>query len=447
MSAETTKHKASVTLKAMVRALRHRNFRLFFSGQSISLIGTWMQRVALSWLVYQMTHSAFLLGIVGFSGLIPNLILTPFAGVVADRWNRHTQLLWTQSLAMLQALVLAFLVLTGLVQIWHIIVLSVLLGAINAFDTPIRQAFMIEMVGDKEDLGNAIALNSSMVNGARLLGPSTAGLLIGLVGEGICFLLNGISYLAVIASLILMKLAARPAQRQRPRLLRQLREGLSYASKFEPIRVILLLIALVSFMGMPYTVLMPIFAKDILHGGAEALGFLMGSAGVGALVGAAWLASRKSVLGLGRMIPLAAAIFGTGLVAFSFSRWFVVSLFLMLLVGFGQIVQLASSNTLLQTIVDDDKRGRVMSLYAMSFMGMMPLGNLLAGTVAGKIGATWTVFAGGVACIFGAIVFAWRLPTLRKMVHPIYVNMGIIPEIAAGIQSASDSPTTDQTGK
>jgi MFS family permease len=440
-------HKASVTLKTMVRALRHRNFRLFFSGQSISLIGTWMQRVALSWLVYQMTHSAFLLGIVGFSGLIPNLILTPFAGVVADRWNRHTQLLWTQSLAMLQALVLAFLVLTGLIQVWHIITLSILLGAIMAFDTPIRQAFMLEMVESKEDLGNAIALNSSMVNAARLIGPSTAGLLISLVGEGICFLINGISYIAVIASLILMKLAARPAKQRRPKVLRQLREGLSYASKFEPIRAILLLLAVVSFMGMPYTVLMPIFAKDILHGGAEALGFLMGAAGVGALVGAAWLASRKTVLGLGRMIPLAAATFGTGLVAFSFSRWFVVSLFLMLFVGFGQMVQLASSNTLLQTIVDDDKRGRVMSLYAMSFMGMMPLGNLLAGAVAGKIGAPWTVFAGGIACMLGAIIFARRLPALRKVVHPIYVSMGIIPEIATGIQSASESPTADSAGK
>jgi len=440
-------HKASVTLKTMVRALRHRNFRLFFSGQSISLIGTWMQRVALSWLVYQMTHSAFLLGIVGFSGLIPNLILTPFAGVVADRWNRHTQLLWTQSLAMLQALVLAFLVLTGLIQVWHIITLSILLGAIMAFDTPIRQAFMLEMVESKEDLGNAIALNSSMVNAARLIGPSTAGLLISLVGEGICFLINGISYIAVIASLILMKLAARPAKQRRPKVLRQLREGLSYASKFEPIRAILLLLAVVSFMGMPYTVLMPIFAKDILHGGAEALGFLMGAAGVGALVGAAWLASRKTVLGLGRMIPLAAATFGTGLVAFSFSRWFVVSLFLMLFVGFGQMVQLASSNTLLQTIVDDDKRGRVMSLYAMSFMGMMPLGNLLAGAVAGKIGAPWTVFAGGIACMLGAIIFARRLPALRKVVHPIYVSMGIIPEIATGIQSASESPTADNAGK
>ena len=447
MNANAARHKLGANLKTMVRALRHRNFRLFFSGQSISLIGTWMQRVALSWLVYQMTHSAFLLGIVGFSGLIPNLLLTPFAGVVADRWNRHTQLLWTQSLAMLQALVLAFLVLTGLIQVWHIITLSILLGAIMAFDTPIRQAFMLEMVEGKEDLGNAIALNSSMVNAARLIGPSTAGLLISLVGEGVCFLINGISYIAVIASLILMKLAARPAQKRRPKVLRQLREGLSYASKSEPIRAILLLLAVVSFMGMPYTVLMPVFAKDILHGGAEALGFLMGAAGVGALVGAAWLASRKTVLGLGKMIPLAAATFGTGLVAFSFSRWFVVSLFLMLFVGFGQMVQLASSNTLLQTIVDDDKRGRVMSLYAMSFMGMMPLGNLLAGAVAGKIGATWTVFAGGIACMLGAAVFARRLPVLRKVVHPIYVSMGIIPEIASGIQSASESPTADNTGK
>jgi MFS family permease len=437
--AETTKRKVGVTLKSTVRALRHRNFRLFFTGQGISLIGTWMQRVALGWLVYQLTHSAFLLGIVAFSGQIPNLILAPFAGVVADRWNRHSQLLWTQSLAMLQAFALAFLVATGLIRIWHIIALSVLLGAINAFDTPIRQAFLVDMVEGREDLGNAIALNSSMVNGARLLGPSAAGLLIGAVGEGACFLMNGISYLAVIGSLLLMRLRQEPEKPHKARVWHQLGEGIRYASKSGPIRAILMMLALVSFMGMPYSALMPIFAKDILHGGAQALGFLMGAAGVGALVGAAYLASRRTVLGLGRMIPLAALVFGAGLIGFSFSRVFAVSMALMLLTGFGQMVQLAASNTLLQTIVDDDKRGRVMSLYAMSFMGMMPLGNLIAGAVAGRIGAPWTVRLGGVVCIAGAAVFAGRLPALRRLARPIYVSKGIIPEIVSGIQSATES--------
>lgn len=402
-----------------------------------------MQRIALGWLVYRLTGSAFLLGLVGFVGQIPGLLLAPFAGVIADRWDRHRLLVVTQALMMLQALVLAFLVLSNVITIWEIVVLSVILGVINVLDMPVRQAFVLEMIEDKKDLGNAIALNSSMVNGARLIGPSIAGLLIASVGEGICFLINGISYVAVIASLLMMKIAKREVKARGARVWRDLREGLRYAHHFEPIRAILLLLALVSLMGMPFAVLMPIFARDILHSGAHGLGFLMGASGVGALAGALYLASRKTVLGLGRLIPMAVTIFGAGLILFSFSRLLLLSLFLMLIVGFGQMIQLASSNTLLQTLVQDDKRGRVMSLYAMAFTGMMPVGSLMAGAVAAKIGAQWMVLIGGSICLIGALLFARRLPVLRAMARPVYVSMGILPEIARGIQGASEPPTGD----
>jgi len=429
-------------LKSIIRALQYRNFRLFFGGQSISLIGTWMQRIALSWLVYRLTHSPFLLGLVGFSSQIPVFLLAPFAGVLADQWNRRHILILTQTLAMIQAFVLSFLVLTEMVQIWHIISLSLFLGMINSFDMPTRQSFMVEMIGDKKDLGNAIALNSSMVNGARLLGPTAAGILIAAFGEGNCFLINAFSYLAVIVSLLSMKIEQRKGKPKKANVWHGLREGFRYATGFEPIWVILLMLALISFMGMPYVVLMPVFAKDILQGGADAFGFLMGATGVGALAGALVLASRKSVLGLGRMIPLAAGIFGCGLIAFSFSNVLLISMLLMLATGFGQMVQMASSNTLLQTIVEDDKRGRVMSFYAMAFMGLTPVGSLFAGFLASKIGAPWTVCVGGIACTVGAVFFAKRLPALREKVRPIYVNMGIIPEIATGIQSATELPAS-----
>jgi MFS family permease len=294
-------------LRAVIRALDHRNFRLFFGGQSISLIGTWMQRIALGWLVYRLTNSAFLLGAVGFAGQIPIFFIAPFAGVFADRWNRQRMLILTQTLSMAQALLLSFLVLTGTVSVWQIIALSAFLGVVNAFDMPIRQAFTLEMIENKEDLGNAIALNSSMVNSARLLGPSLAGMLIAVFGEGTCFLLNGISYVAVIAALLAMKINPRPPQPRRPPAMQELKQGFAYAFGFAPIRDVLLLLGLVSLVGMPYTVLMPIFARDILHGGPHVLGFLMGASGIGALAGAVYLASRKSVLGLGKIIPLAEA--------------------------------------------------------------------------------------------------------------------------------------------
>jgi MFS family permease len=425
-------------LRTILRTLRYRNYRFFFGGQSISLIGTWMQRIALGWLIYRMTNSAFLLGAVGFAGEIPTFLLAPFAGVLADRWNRHRMLILTQTLSMIQALMLAVLVLTGTVLIWHIVVLSIFLGVINAFDMPIRQSFVVEMVEKKEDLSNAIALNSSMVNSARLLGPSIAGLLIAAVGEGICFLLNGISYLAVIVALIAMKIIAHNSQPQRSEVWAGLREGFSYAFGFGPIRAILLLLALVSLMGMPYTVLMPIFAKDLLHGGPHVFGFLMGASGVGALGGALYLASRKSVLGLGKIIPFASGVFGFGLIAFSQSRLVVLSLILLLMTGFGMIVEMAASNTVLQTVVDDDKRGRTMSFYTMAIRGMAPFGSLLAGFLASKIGAPNTLLIGGLACLAGGAAFAKKLPALREMARPIYVRIGIIPEVALGIQSATE---------
>jgi len=399
-----------------------------------------MQRVAVAWLVYRLTGSAIMLGVVGFCARIPLFVLAPVAGVLADRWNRHRILLVTQSLAMVQALVFSVLVLSHRTRIWQVIVLALLLGIINAFDVPTRQSFVIEMVEDKKNLGNAIALNSSMFNLARLVGPSLAGMLIALLGEGVCFLVNALSYLAVVGSLLMMRFGKRQGGQSPSKARHALMEGFRYAAGFAPIRAILLMLALVSLTGMPYLVLMPVFAKDILHGGPETLGLLMGGAGLGALTGALYLAARKSVLGLGKMIPIAASLLGGGLIFFSFSRSFYLSLALMVMTGFGQIVHMATGNTLLQTLVDDDKRGRIMSLYAMAFGGMMPLGSLVAGTLAGWIGAPWTVFSGGTVCLAGAVVFAWKLPMLRAVTRPLYVRMGIVPETPEGLARPPQSP-------
>ena len=414
--------------KLVFRALQHRNYRLFFGGQGISMIGTWMQQIAINWLVFRLTHSALLLGVVGFTSRIPTFVFAPFAGVFVDRWNRHRLLVTTQVLAMLQAFALAFLVLSGNVQVWHIIVLSLVLGLVNAFDVPVRQALVVNMIERREDLGNAIALNSSMVNGSRLVGPSIAGFLIATVGEGICFLLNGVSFIAVIISLLAMDLPRQPKKAQGSHPWHDLKEGFSYAFGFPPIRSILLLLALVSLMGMPYAVLMPIFAENILKGGPQAFGFLLGATGVGALAGAIFLASRKTVLGLGRIIVMASSVFGIGLVSFSLSRIYSLSLALMVLTGFGMMVNMTSSNTVLQTIVEEDKRGRVMSFYTMAFMGMVPFGSLLAGSLAHTIGAPVTVLIGGLSCMLGSFLFARQLPMLRKMVRPIYVQKGILLE-------------------
>ena len=425
-------------LKTVLNSLRYRNYRLFFAGQSISLVGTWMQMVAISWLVYHLTNSALLLGLVGFFSQIPSFFLTPFTGVFVDRWNRHRILVITQTLSMIQAFVLAFLTLTGTINILSIILLSLSLGLINAFDMPARQAFVIEMVEKKEDLPNAIALNSSLVNVARFIGPAIAGLLVAAVGEGLCFLINGISYVAVIVALLAMKVNKITRRVSINNISKEIKEGFKYSFGFAPIRSILLLLGLVSLIGMPYLVLMPIFAKDILHGGANTLGFLMAAAGIGALVGGIYLASRKSVLGLGKILTFATAIFGLGLIVFAFSKNLYFSLSMMMVSGFGMLLQIAASNTLLQTITEDDKRGRVMSFFTMAFMGMSPFGNLVAGAMADKIGAPNTVLISGVICIIGAIIFLTRLPSLRKIIHPLYVKMGIIPQVASGIQIASE---------
>jgi MFS family permease len=426
--------------KRIFRTLSYRNYRLFFTGQSISLIGTWMQRVAMSWLVYHLTSSEFLLGLVSFLGLIPVFVLSPFAGVLADRFHRLNLLIATQALAMLQALLLAVLVMTGLIRIGHLMVLASILGLINAFDTPIRQAFTAELVEKKEDLGNAIALNSAMFNGARIVGPTLAGLLIALFGEGFCFLLNGISYLAVLTALLRMKIPPAVKMVHKQKLLKGLKEGFFYSFGFAPIKAVLFLLMAVSIMGLPYMVLMPVFAKDILHGGSHTLGFLMGAAGGGALCGAIYLAQRKTVAGLEGVIPLMTGLFSLGLIGFALSRHQWLSLLLLLIAGFGLMVQMASCNTILQTIVDDDKRGRVMSLYVMCVMGTTPIGSLLAGAAASRLGAPETLMIGGACCLAGALLFILKLQAIREIIRPIYIEKGVIAEVALGLQAAAQWP-------
>jgi MFS family permease len=426
-----------VLVKQTLRALRHKNYRLFFGGQSISLIGTWMQQVALGWLVYRLTDSAFLLGLVGFASQIPTFILASFAGVFADRYNKHKIIVTTQTLAMVQAGILTALTLAHTLQIWQILLLSLFSGFINAFDMPTRQSFVIDMVDDKNDLPNAIALNSSMFNSARLIGPTIAGFVISALGEGLCFLINAISYLTVIAALLMMNISPAINNHKKENVIEEFKEGIKYAYSFKPIRSLLLLLGLVSLTGMPYTVLMPVFARDILHGNAHTLGFLFGAVGTGALIGAIYLASRKSVLGLGKWIPIATTCFSLGLIFFSFSREIYLSILLMLVTGFGMMMQMACTNTLLQTLVDDDKRGRIMSLYVMAFMGTAPFGSFMAGTLASTIGAPYTILSSGIICLAGAFVFAKNLPSLRKHIRPIYIKKGILPQVSTGLQSST----------
>jgi MFS family permease len=420
--------KSAYSPKLIFRSLKYRNYKLFFSGQSISLIGTWMQRIAMPWLVYHITGSAFLLGLVGFAGQIPTFLLSPVAGVLTDRWNRYHVLLVTQILSLIQATVLTWLCLSGSIQVWQIVILSIAMGCINAFDIPARHSFVVDMVEKKEDLGNAIALNSLMFNGARLIGPSFAGIILASTSEGICFLLNAISYIFVIISLLLMKLKVKAIKEKSKKILTELKEGLDYTFGFAPIKHLIILLSISSLMGMSYSVLMPVFAKEILGGGSQTFGFLMGAAGFGALLGALYLASRKSVLKLGRIVPAAALLFGTGLIILSFSRAFPLSLVLMVFIGLGMMMQTAASNIIIQTITEDDKRGRVMSFYSMAIMGTAPFGSLMAGWFAKVIGTPATILTGGVATIIGALVFLRKLPELRMIVRPIYVQMGIIPE-------------------
>ena len=425
-------------MKNIFRTLRYRNFRLFFIGQNISLIGTWMQQVAMGWLVYRLTNSVFLLGVLGFSGQIPTFILSPLGGVVADRFNRHKILIITQALSMMQALVLSALIFTGAVQVWHILGLGFFLGCINSFDIPARQSFLVEMVEKKENLGNAIALNSLMFNAARLIGPSIAGLIIAISGEGVCFLLNGLSFCAVIWSLVSMKIARRIIPIRDKNILEGIWEGFRYTFGFEPIRLILILLSVISVMGMSYIVLMPVFARDILRGGPQTLGFLMASGGIGAAVATIYLASRKSIVGLGRLIPISAVIFAVAIMLFSMSRNLWLSVIILAVVGFGLMVNMAACNTILQTISDDDKRGRVMSFYTMSFMGMAPIGSLAAGALAGRIGVTSTLIIGASACIAAALLFTSKLSIINAQIHPIYRKIGIIPEVASGLNIASE---------
>ncbi|HVP56318.1 MAG TPA: MFS transporter [Candidatus Eisenbacteria bacterium] len=407
-----------------VRALRHRNFQLFFAGQLISLIGTWMQTVAQAWLVYRLTGSTLLLGTVGFAGQIPVFLVAPLGGALADRSNRHRVVIATQVSSMVLAFILAGLTLTHRIQIWEIMALAAGLGIVNAFDIPARQAFLMDMVG-REDLINAIALNSSMFNGARILGPAVAGIVVAWVGEGWCFFANAVSYIAVIVGLLMMKVRhpANLAKEGSP--MEHIIEGFRFVLDKAPIRAILLLLGLVSLVGMPYSVLMPVFASEILHGGARELGMLMGATGVGALLGALSLAAKVGVRGLGKVIAVCAGGFGISLILFSFSRFFWLSMAFLVPVGFTMMVQMASSNTLLQSMVPDQMRGRVIAVYSMMFMGMAPFGAFFAGAMAHRIGASWTVAIGGIACIAGAIVFGLDLPNFRAQARELVLAQGM----------------------
>lgn len=430
-------------LKWMTRALRSRNYKLFFCGQIVSLVGNWMTSVALSWLVYRLTGSTLLLGTVAFVSQIPALLLGPFAGVWIDRLNRLRVLKWTQTAAMLQSFALALLTLLHgsdgkpLITVNHILILGAVQGAINALDMPARQAFVVQLVEDPADLPNAIALNSSMVNAARLVGPALAGAIIAVSGEGWCFLLDGISYLAVLASMFFMRVGAQAAPKNLLSPLASFQDGWAYVSSFAPVRAILLLMASVTMLSLPYAVLMPAVATKVLGGDSHALGFLMGASGVGALGGALFLASRKSVLGLGRIIPLATCTLGIGLIAFSFSRSLWLSVALMPLAGFGFMVQMAACNTLMQTLVPDEKRGRAMSFFAMSFQGTMPFGSLFAGALSHQFGPMPTILISGVCALGVAAAFSLHLPSLRDDVRSIYEAKGILSPEIAGVANAS----------
>ena len=422
-------------LPVTLRALHYRNYRLFFAGQLISLIGTWMQNVAQAWLVYRLTGSAVLLGAAGFSAQIPVFLLAPVGGVVADRYNRHRLVIATQTASLLLAFVLAALTLTGTVRVWHIFVLSALLGVVNAFDIPARQSFIVGLVA-KPDLINAIALNSSMFNASRIVGPAIAGILVAGIGEGWCFFANGASYIAVIIGLLMMHVPRHQLVAQPGSPLSRMAEGFRFVIQRPPIHALLMLLGVVSFTGMPYAVLMPIFAHRILHGDARALGWLMGSTGIGALAGALTLASRRDLKGLGRWVALAALGFGAGLVAFSFSRIFWLSAAILALCGFSMMIQMGSSNTLIQSMSPDRLRGRVMSVYSMMFMGMAPFGALLAGLVADRLGAPFTVAGGGVISMLAASIFWMWWPQIRVHARKLIVAQ----------QMAGGDPPQEMTG-
>ena len=426
------------------RALQHRNFKLFFFGQSISVIGTWMTRLATSWLVFRLTHSALLLGIVSFAGQIVSFLLGPFAGVWVEQLNRRKLLLWTQAAAAVQSLALAALTLTHVINLWEIIALTALQGLINAFDMPARQSFLVQMVEDRSDLANAIAINSSMANGARLIGPAIAGMVIAAFGEGWCFLIDGVSYFAVIASLLMMRIKPLNVRRTTATMLEQMREGWDYVRTFRPIRSILILFALTSLMGYPYSVLLPVFAGQVLHGGPHTLGWLTGASGIGALASALSLAVRKSVVGLTRMVEAATVMLGCALILFGLSHTLWFSLVLMVFVGFGLMQCASACNTIIQALVTEDKRARVMSYYTMAFFGAAPFGSLFAGALAHQIGAPYTVMITGALSILGSLWFAYELPKTRAVMRPIYQEMGLLParkiDLLAGENVTANMP-------
>ncbi len=415
-----------VSIKHTLRALQYRNYKLYFFGQGVSLIGSWMQSTALSWLVYRLTGSALLLGTVAFMTQIPSLLLCPIGGVVADRFDRRKVLMVTQATAMMQAFTLSLLVLTKTIAVWHILTLGVVNGLVFAFDSPARQSFIVDMTEDRDIIGNAIALNSTIFNSARIVGPSVAGILIAIVGEGMCFFLNGVSYLAVLGSLVLMQITPRDRDGYGAPILQGFVDGFKYVAGSPPIRSVLLLLALISLMAMPYSVLMPIFAKNILGGDSHTYGGLLAASGVGALTGAIYLASRRSVVGLTRWIAIAATIFGFGLIAFALSKVIWLSSVLLAVAAFGMVVQMASSNTVIQTITEEDKRGRVMAFYTMAFMGTAPFGSILSGVLANSIGPVATVIIGGTSSILAAAAFASRLPKIESYAKPIFEQMGLI---------------------
>lgn len=427
-----------MAIHSLGRALVHRNYRLFLLGQGVSLIGTWMQQVAMSWLMYRLTGSPLLLGLMSFSSQIPSLILSPIAGVAADHWNRHRALLVTQSLAMVQAVLVLLVAQCKGDIVWTLMGLGFFLGIVNAFDMPMRQSFLSEMVPDRELLGNAIALNSSIVNGARLVGPSLAGIVIAAWGESVCFLMNAVSYVAVLIALLAMRDLPVRSTPPHGAVLARIKEGLVYAFGFAPLRALLLLLAVVSFMSTSMSVLMPVFAKDVLHGNAGTQGLLLAAMGLGAFAAALSLALRTSVLGLGRVIFLSAACYGIGQITFSLSSQLWLSLPILVVTGGCMMLHMAASNTLIQTIVEEDKRGRVMSLYTMAFLGVGPLGSLLGGTLAAQIGAPATVRVSGTLCVIGALLFGWHLPHLRTLVRPIYEQAGILPKPAPVVPVATD---------
>ena len=410
------------------RSLRHRNYRLYLTGQLVSVCGTWMQQVALSWLVYRLTGSATLLGVVGFASQIPIFVLGPVGGVISDRYSCHRVAVWSQCAALTQALLLALLTLMGWIQPGHIIVLGVALGLVYAFDMPARQALVHQLV-ETEDLGNAVALNSSMINSARIVGPALAGIVVAKFGEGICFLINAISYVAVILALLAMKLPERPAALVKAiSIMASLREGLRYTLDTTPIRDLLILLGVVGFMGMPYMTLMPVFAANVHKSGADALGLMYGAVGLGAVIGALFLAQRKNIIGIGRVIVVATLLFGLGLIVFTVSRPFWLTLVILVAVGCGWMVLIAACNTALQTLADNHMRGRVMSLFSMMLVGMAPFGSLLAGWAADQIGAPLVIAAGGSFCALAGIIFARQLPRLREAAKPILIARGIIAD-------------------